>query len=41
MTVMSEVLLLDSKYIKMGGEGEGGGGGGGGGSSFPHTATSC
>ena len=34
MTVMSERLLLKSKYIKMGGEE-----GVGGGSSFPHTAT--
>ena len=35
MTVMSEGLLLNSNYIKMGREN------GGGGSSFPHTATSC
>ena len=34
MTVMSEDLLLNSKYIKMGRED-------GGFSSFPHTATSC
>ena len=33
MTVMSEGLLLNSKYIKMGR--------GGGFSSFPHSATSC
>ena len=33
MTVMSEGLLLNSKYIKMGREE--------GFSSFPHTATSC
>ena len=31
MTVISEGLLLNSKYIKMGREEEG----------FPHTATSC
>ena len=35
MTVMSEGLLLNSKYIKMVREE------GGGGLSFPHTATSC
>ena len=34
MTVMSEGLLLNSKYIKMGREE-------GGFLSFPHTATSC
>ena len=42
MTVMSEGLLLNSNYIKMGRKnGGGGGGGGGGGASFPYTATSC
>ena len=43
MIVMSEGLLLNSNYIKMGREKRGGGGGGGGGgvSSFPYTATSC
>ena len=34
MTVMSEGLLLNSEYIKMGREE-------GGFSSFPHTITSC
>ena len=42
MTVMSEGLLLNSNYIKMGREKRRGGGGGGGSvSSFPYTATSC
>ena len=34
MTVMSEGLLLNSNFIKMGREKRGG-------SSFPHTAPSC
>ena len=43
MTVMSEGLVLNSNYIKMGWgcEKRGGGGGGGSVSSFPYIATSC
>ena len=42
MTVMSEGLVLNSNYIKMGREKRGRGGGGGGCvSSFPYTATCC